>query len=69
MLWLLRIQQQFLQVYQIFINWITYGDYKNFDSVRFDDELKYVLAKEKIMSCIKFDEMFLRILPTCSPKK
>ena len=48
---------------------ITYTDYKNFDSVRFDDELKYVLAKEKITSCIKFDEMFLRILPTCSPKK
>ena len=48
---------------------ITYGDYKNFDSVRFDDELKYVLAKEKITPCIKFDEMFLRILPTCSPKK
>ena len=27
---------------------ITYRDYKNFDSVRFIDELKYVLEKEKI---------------------
>ena len=41
---------------------ITYRDYKNFDSVRFIDELKYVLIKEKITSCTKLDEMFLRIL-------
>ena len=41
---------------------ITYRDYKNFDSVKFNDELKYVLVKEKITSCTKFDEMFLRIL-------
>ena len=41
---------------------ITYRDYKNFDFVRYNDELKYVLAKEKITSCTKFDEMFLRIL-------
>ena len=40
---------------------ITYRDYKNFDSVRFNDELKYNLAKEKITPCTKFDEMFLRI--------
>ena len=32
---------------------ITYRDYKNFDSVRFKDELKYFLVKEKITSCIK----------------
>ena len=38
---------------------ITYSDYKNFDSVRFNNELKYVLAKEKIISCTKFNEMFL----------
>ena len=37
---------------------ITYIDYKNFDSVRFNDELKYVLVKEKITSCTKFDEKF-----------
>ena len=48
---------------------ITYRDYKNFDSVRFNDELKYVLAKEKIMSCTRFDEMFLRILPKHAPLK
>ena len=48
---------------------ITYEDYKNFDSVRFNDELKYVLAKEKIMLCTKFDEMFLRILNKHAPMK
>ena len=41
---------------------ITHRDYKNFVSVRFNDELKYVLAKERITSCTEFDEMFLRIL-------
>ena len=48
---------------------ISYKDYKNFDSVRFNDELKYVLAKEKITSCTKFDEMFLRILNKLAPIK
>ena len=48
---------------------ITYRDYKNFDSVRFNDYLKYVLVKEKIASCTKFDEMFLRILNQHFPLK
>ena len=48
-------------------NAILMLDYKNFDSVRFKDELKYVLVKEKITSCIKFDEMFLQILNQHAP--
>ena len=48
---------------------ISYKDCKNFDSVRFNHELKYVLAKEKITSCTKFDEMFLRILNKYAPIK
>ena len=48
---------------------ITHRDYENFDSVRFNDELKYVLAKEKIPSCLKFDEIFLRILNKNAPIK
>ena len=40
---------------------ITYRDYKNFDSVRFNGELKYVLEKEKIT--------FLRILNQHAPLK
>ena len=48
---------------------ITYRDYKNFDSVRFNDELKYALVKEKITSWTKFDEMLIRILNQhASPK-
>ena len=41
---------------------ITYRDYNNFDSVIYSEELIYVLAKEKIMFCTKFDETFLQIL-------
>ena len=37
---------------------ITCRDYKNFDFVRFNDELKNVSAKEYIASDTKFDEMF-----------
>ena len=48
---------------------ITYRDYKIFDSVRFNDELKYVLVKQKITSCTKFDEMFLGILNQHAPLK
>ena len=48
---------------------IIYRDYKNLDSVIFNDELKYVLAKEKIQSCPKFDEMFLQILNKHAPMK
>ena len=48
---------------------ITYRGYKIFDSVRFNDELKYILAKKKVMPCTKFDEMFLRILHKHAPIK
>ena len=48
---------------------IIYRDYKNFDSVTFNDELKYVLAKEKIQSCTKFDEMFSQLLNKHAPMK
>ena len=39
-----------------------YRDYKIFVSVSFNEVLKHVLAKEKIASCIKPDEIFLQIL-------
>ena len=48
---------------------ISYRDCKNVDSVRLNNELKYVLPKEKITSCTKFDEMFLRALNKHAPKK
>ena len=39
------------------------------DSVRFNEELKYDLAREKIPSCAKFDEIFLEILNKHTPLK
>ena len=40
---------------------VTYRDYKNFDSARFNDELKHILAKEKIPSISKvFEKMMLK---------
>ena len=83
MLWLFRIQQVFTGLsdfHKLFLTVvktsitkskpqkITHRDYKNFDSVRFK-ELKYVLVKEKITSCIKFNEKFLRILNQNAPLK
>ena len=47
---------------------ITHRDYKNFDSVRFN-EWKYVFTKEKTASWTKFDEMLLRILSKHAPLK
>ena len=39
---------------------VTYRDYKNSDSARFNDELKHILAKEKIPSISKvFEKMML----------
>ena len=42
---------------------ITYRDYKSFDSVRFNDELKYVLVKEEITSCTNFEQITHCIFP------
>ena len=41
---------------------ISHIDYKSFDSVKFNEELKPVLAKEKILFCTNFDEISLQIL-------
>ena len=37
---------------------ITYRDYKKFDSLKFNNELKNVLLIESIDNCTKFDEKF-----------
>ena len=41
---------------------ITYRSYKNFDSARFNEEFKYVLSKENIISCAKFYQILLQKL-------
>ena len=48
---------------------IIYRDYKNFHSFLFNDELQYVLDKDKIKSCIMFEELFLKVLDKHAPVK
>ena len=42
---------------------IHYRDYKKFDSLKFNVDLKSAFAHEKIESCIKFDEVLNRHAP------
>ena len=39
-----------------------YRNYKKFDSLKFNVDLKNAFAHEKIESCIKFDEVFMKVL-------
>ena len=48
---------------------ITYRDYKKFDSLKFNNELKNVLTIENIGNCTKFDEKFLEVLDKHAPLK
>ena len=48
---------------------ITYRDYKKFDSLKFNNELKNVLAIENIDNCTMFDEKFLEVLDKHAPLK
>ena len=48
---------------------ITYRDYKKFDSLKFNNELKNVLTIENIDNCIKFDEEILEVLDKHAPLK
>ena len=49
----------------------NYRDYKEFDPSKFKNELKNVLTKENIDSCInnKFDEQFLKVSNSHAPLK
>ena len=46
---------------------ITYRNYKKFDSLKFNNELKNVLTTENIDNWIKFDENFLKVLNKHAP--
>ena len=48
---------------------IHYRDYKKFDSLKFNVDLKNAFAHEKIESCIKFDEVFMKVLYRDGPLK
>ena len=46
---------------------ITYRDYKKFDSLKFNNELKNVLTIKNTDNCTKFDEKFLEVLDKHAP--
>ena len=48
---------------------IHYRDYKKFDYLKFNVDLKNAFAHEKIESCIKFDEVFMTVLNRDTPLK
>ena len=48
---------------------INYKDYKKFDSLKFNKELKNVLTIENIDDCTKFDEKNLEVLDKHAPLK
>ena len=48
---------------------IHYRNYKKFDSLIFNVDLKKAFANEKIESCIKCDEVFMKILNRHPPFK
>ena len=48
---------------------ITYRDYKKFDSLKFNNELKNMRTKENIDNCTKSDEKFLEVLDKHTPLK
>ena len=51
-----------------YINKIHYRNYK-FDPLKFNVDLKIAFAHEKIESCVKFDEVFVKILNRHAKKK
>ena len=48
---------------------IHYRNYKKFDSLKFNVDLKNTFTHEKIESCIKFDEAFMKVLNRHAPLK
>ena len=48
---------------------IHYRDYKKFDSLKFNVDLKNAFAYDKIASCIKFEEVFMTVLNRHTPWK
>ena len=48
---------------------IIYRDYKNFDSILFNNELKFVLDGVESVSCSNFDNLFFQVLDKHAPLK
>ena len=48
---------------------LEYRNYKNFDSVLFNEDLKYMFSQDPVNSCDKFDKIFLKVLDKHAPRK
>ena len=48
---------------------IHYRNYKKFLTLKFNPDFKNAFAHEKIESCIKFDEVFMKVLNRHAPLK
>ena len=48
---------------------LEYRNYKNFNSVLFNEDLKYMFSQDPVNSCDKFDKVFLEVLDKNAPKK
>ena len=48
---------------------LEYRNYKNFNSVIFNEDLKYMFSQDPVNSCDKFDKVFLEVLDKHAPRK
>ena len=48
---------------------LEYRNYKNFNSVLFNEDLKYMFSQDPVNSCDKFDKVFLEVLDKHAPRK
>ena len=47
---------------------LEYRNYKNFNSVLFNEDLKHMFSQDQVNSCDKFDKIFLEVLDKHAPK-
>ena len=48
---------------------LEYRDYKNFNSVLFNEDLKYVFSQDPVNSCDKVDKILLEVFDKHTPRK
>ena len=48
---------------------LEYRDYKHFNSVLLNEDLKYVFSQDPVNSCIKFDKILLEVFDKHTPRK
>ena len=48
---------------------LEYRDYKHFNSVLFNEDLKYVFSQDPVNSCDKFDKILLEVFDKHTPRK